>query len=93
VEAHDWDRAIALWSPSMRERYPPDEWLIGRFRRTTDIEITRLETLAIDRAAGTARVAISLIERRTVEPSPRRFTGAWDLVRIDGVWRLDDPDF
>ncbi|HKF85975.1 MAG TPA: protein kinase, partial [Candidatus Limnocylindrales bacterium] len=30
VEAHDWDTAIALWSPSMRERYPPQEWLIDR---------------------------------------------------------------
>jgi hypothetical protein len=77
----------------MQERYPPDEWLIGRFRRTTDIEITNLETVAIDRDAGTARVAVSLVERRSVEPSPRRFTGAWDLVWIDGAWRLNDPDF
>jgi hypothetical protein len=36
---------------------------------------------------------VSLVEYRTVEPSPRTFTGAWDLIRIDGRWLLHDPDF
>jgi hypothetical protein len=90
---HDWDRAIGRWSPSMQERYPPQEWLIDRFRPTTRIDVTRLRTLSVDRDANTARVAISLTEYRTAEPSPRRFSGAWDLVRRDGRWLLDDPDF
>ena len=58
VEDHDWDLAIALWSPSMRERYPPDEWLIGRFRRTTRIDIPRLVTRSVNLDAGTANVAV-----------------------------------
>jgi eukaryotic-like serine/threonine-protein kinase len=93
VEDHDWDLAIALWSPSMRERYPPDEWLIGRFRRTTRIDITRLVTRSVNPDAGTANVAVSLTEYRTVEPSPRTFTGSWDLVLINGHWKLDQPHF
>jgi eukaryotic-like serine/threonine-protein kinase len=93
VEDHNWDLATALWSPSMRERYPPDEWLIGRFRRTTRIDITRLVTRAINLDAGTANVAVRLTEYRTVEPSPRTFTGSWDLVLIDGHWKLDQPHF
>jgi len=93
VETHDWDTAIDLWSPSMQRRYPVDEWLIGRFRRTTRIDITGLRTIYLDQDAGRARVAVSLVEYRTVEPSPRGFTGAWDLVRIDGRWVLNDPDF
>jgi hypothetical protein len=93
VEDHNWDLAIALWSPSMRERYPPDEWLIGRFRRTTRIDITRLVTRSVNLDAGTANVAVSLVEYRTVEPSPRTFTGSWDLVLINGRWKLDQPHF
>jgi len=93
VETHDWDTAIDLWSPSMQRRYPVDEWLIDRFRRTTRIDITGLRTVSADQEAGRARVSISLVEYRTVEPSPRTFDGAWDLVRIDGRWVLNDPDF
>jgi hypothetical protein len=93
VEAHDWEAAIGLWSPSMQERYPPDIWLIDRFRPTTRIDITALDTVFVDRDAGLARVAVTIVEYRTIEPSPRTFVGAWDLVRIDGRWLLDQPYF
>lgn len=93
VEDQDWETATDLWSPSMQERYPPDEWLVGRFRRTTRIDITSLRTVSLDRDAGTARVEVALVEYRTVEPSPRSFVGAWDLVKIDGRWLLNDPQF
>jgi len=93
VEAHDWDTAIALWSPSMQERYPPQQWLIDRFERTTRIDITRLQTVSIDADDGRARVAVTIVEYRTVEPSPRTFSGSWDLVLIDGRWLLDQPHF
>ena len=88
---HDWDRAISLWSASMQDRYPPQEWLVDRFRRTTRIDITRLVT--VSQGDGRARVEVSLTEYRTVEPSPRRFVGAWDLILVDGEWLLHDPDF
>jgi hypothetical protein len=77
----------------MQAQYPPAQWLVGRFERTTRIDITRLRTVSINRDAGTANVAVSLTEYRTVEPSPRRFVGSWDLVRIDGRWLLDQPHF
>jgi hypothetical protein len=77
----------------MQRRYPPDEWLIDRFRPTTRIDITYLKTVYIDRDAGRARVSVTLVEYRRVEPSPRTFAGAWDLVRIDGRWVLDQPYF
>jgi hypothetical protein len=93
VERRDWDTATGLWSPSMQRRYPPQEWLVDRFRHTTRIDITRLRTVSVNTQAGTARVEVSLVEYRTVEPSPRTFVGAWDLVLINGRWRLNDPDF
>jgi serine/threonine-protein kinase len=93
VASHDWDRAISRWSERMQRRYPPDEWLIGRFSRTTRIDITRLRRTALDPAAGTATVAVTIVEYRTVEPSPRTFSGTWDLVRVGGRWLLDAPHF
>ncbi|MBA2381008.1 MAG: hypothetical protein H0V73_02765 [Chloroflexi bacterium] len=77
----------------MQRNYPPGEWLIGRFSRTTRIAITRLRTTALDAPRGTATVAVTLVEYRTVEPSPRTFSGAWGLVRVDGRWLLDEPHF
>ena len=91
VEAHNWDAAVALWSPSMQERYPPQDYLIDRFRRTTRIDVTYLQT--VSDSGGRARAVVSLTEYRSVEPSPQRFVGAWDLVLRDGRWVLNDPDF
>jgi eukaryotic-like serine/threonine-protein kinase len=93
VEHHRWSTAIALWSPRMQAQYPPQQWLIDRFAKTTRIDITSLATISINQDAGTARVAVSLTEYRTVDPSPRRFAGSWDLVRSDGRWLLDQPHF
>ena len=91
--AHDWATAVELWSPSMQRQYPPQQWLIDRFKRTTRIDVTQLAAPAIDREAGTARVEVRLTEYRTVEPSPRTFSGFWELVLIDGRWKLDQPHF
>ena len=77
----------------MRREYPPDAYIDGRFSRTTRIDLRRSEVIAIDTRAGTAVVAVDLIEYRTVEPSPRRFTGRWDLVLTDQGWRMDEPHF
>ena len=88
-----FDDAAALWTAAMRERYPPDEYIDGRFAPTTDIEFRRLEIIAFDPEAGTATVAVDLIEYRESGPSPRRFVGDWDLVLVDGRWLLSDPDF
>ena len=93
VAAHDWERATGRWSGRMQRQYPPDKWLIGRFAKTTRIDITSLHTTALDSAAGTATVAVTLVEYRTVEPSPRTFSGTWELVRVNGRWLLDEPHF
>ena len=44
-------------------------------------------------AAGTATVAVTLVEYRSVEPSPRTFVGSWNLVRVRARWLLDEPHF
>jgi len=77
----------------MRDRYPPAQYIDGRFAPTTAIDLRRDEIIAINRAAGTATVAVDLVEYRESGPSPRRFVGDWDLVLVDGQWLMNDPDF
>ena len=93
VARHDWRTATNLWSTRMQRRYPPDSWLVGRFSKTTRIDIVRLRQTALDSARGTATVAVTIVEYRTDQPSPRRFAGSWALVRSGGRWLLDAPHF
>ena len=93
VEAHRFDEAAALWTARMRRQYPPDGYIDGRFSRTTRIDLRRNEITSLSRSAGTATVAVDLTEYRTVEPSPRRFVGWWELVLVDGQWLMDRPHF
>jgi len=90
VQAHDFDRAAALWTAEMRERYPPRQYIDGRFAQTTRIDLPGLSTLS--RNGDVARVAVTIVEYRRDESTPRRYEGAWDLVRRDGRWLLADPD-
>ena len=76
----------------MRERYPPAQWLDGRFARTTRIDLNSLSVTRIDEGAGTARVAVDLTEYLR-DGTVRRFVGAWDMIRTDGGWRLHTPYF
>lgn len=93
VETHDFDAAATLWTARMRRQYPPKGYIDGRFSRTTRIDLRRNEIVALNARAGTAVVAVNLIEHRTVEPSPRRFIGRWDLVLVNGRWLMDRPHF
>jgi hypothetical protein len=93
VEAHEFDAAASLWTAGMRARYPTDEYIDGRFAPTTRIELARSEVIALNSASGTAVVAVDLTEYRTVEPSPRRFVGQWEMVLTADGWRMDEPHF
>ncbi|MFL5726261.1 MAG: protein kinase domain-containing protein [Chloroflexota bacterium] len=88
-----FDEAAALWTRQMRERYPPDQYIDGRFAPTTRIDLRRNEVVAYNREAGTATVAVDLVEYRSSGPSPRRYIGDWDLVLVNGRWLMNDPDF
>jgi hypothetical protein len=90
AEDHLWGTATDLWTSSMQERYPPQEYIVDRFIDTTRIDITYIET--VSRGDGRARVQVALTEYRLLDP-PRDIVGAWDLVKIDGVWLLDVPYF
>jgi hypothetical protein len=74
----------------MRERYPPDEYIDGRFAPTTRIDLNRNEVIQQD--ADSAIVAVDLTEYRN-DGDVRRWIGSWDLVLTGSGWRMNDPDF
>jgi eukaryotic-like serine/threonine-protein kinase len=93
VERHEFDAAARLWTRSMRERYPPDGYIDGRFAPTTRIDITRLRIERMSLSAGTALVSVGLTEYRSSGPSPRRFDGSWELVLSARGWLMNEPHF
>lgn len=93
VENHEFDAAATLWTSRMRRQYPPDGYIDGRFSRTTRIDLRRNDVIALDAGSGTAVVAVDLVEYRTVEPSPRRFIGRWEMVLTTDGWKMDEPHF
>ncbi len=91
VEAHEFDAAAALWTDRMRRQYPPEGFIDGRFSRTTRIDLRDNDLIAANSRA--AVVGVDLVEYRSVEPSPRRFVGRWEMVLTDEGWRMDEPHF
>lgn len=75
-------------SPVFQSAWAYDNWLAG-YRNTRSVE---LPTLTANYVAGnTAQVVVAI---RTVDVDgsrsvTKRFQGTWDLVRINGAWRLD----
>jgi hypothetical protein len=92
VVAHRFEEAARLWSPRMREQYPPKQYIDGRFAPTTAIEIRRLAITSESVARRTATVAVDLIERRQ-DGSTRHWVGSWDLVLTSAGWLMDQPHF
>jgi serine/threonine-protein kinase len=90
VVMHDYDAAAALWSPRMRREYPPSRYIDGRFDATTRIDVNRLRIERMSVARRTAVVFIDITEYRSAG-APRHWVGTWDLVLINGAWRMDDP--
>jgi serine/threonine-protein kinase len=90
VARHDFDAAARLWSASMRRRYPPAQYIDGRFAPTTGITLRRVETTA--QSGSTATVAVDLIESRS-DGSTRHWVGSWDLVKSSGRWLMNQPHF
>jgi hypothetical protein len=92
VVEHRFDEAARLWSPRMREQYPPKQYIDGRFAPTTAIEIRRLTITSESVARRSATVAVDLVEHRD-DGSVRHWVGSWDLVLTNAGWLMDQPHF
>ena len=90
VAAGRFDEAYALWSARMRQAYPRQENLDGRFADTADISFDTL--FVADQSADAATVQANFTETSD-SGSTRRFVGYWRLVRVDGRWLLDEPTY
>jgi hypothetical protein len=88
VSAHDFADASQMWSPSMQSRYPPQTYIYQRFAGTTSIRATQ-DALVSESGDG-ATVAVTVVE--TTTSGSRTWVGSWQLVKLNGVWLLDQPN-
>jgi hypothetical protein len=86
------DEAAQLWTPRLRAAFPPAESITARFSHTRALVLERADVVALDDAAGTATVAVTVREELDGPPGERRYIGTWDLVRTADGWLLDQPD-
>lgn len=90
VVAERFDEAYALWSDRMKATYPRADNLDGRFDATESITFDAL--FVASQSAGEATVQANFTERYD-GGSSRQFVGFWRLVREDGRWLLDEPNY
>lgn len=90
VAAGRFDEAYALWSARMKDAYPREGNLDGRFEDTADIAFDTLEVA--NQSATQATVQANFTETYD-GGSSQRFVGYWRLVRVDGRWLLDEPTY
>jgi serine/threonine-protein kinase len=91
VSDHQFRAAAALWTPRLQRQDPPSEYIDRRFRDTSSIVITRYN-YAIDKPAGTAAVAVQLLETDN-SGAQTIWNGSWKLVLGGSGWLLDQPAF
>ena len=92
VQEHRYDEAAALWTARLRQEYPPETNINGRFDRTTKIVINRLSIRSMSLSKKTAVVFVDLTEYRRSQTA-RRYIGTWDLVLTRSGWLMDEPHF
>lgn len=90
VGSHDFAAAAQLWTPSLRSRDPPPTYIDDRFSATTRIDVVRSSTVTV--MGDRATVDVTLVEHLQ-DGAARTLVGAWDLVRMNGMWLLDTPRF
>lgn len=90
VVAERFDEAHALWSDRMKATYPRATNLEGRFDSTESITFDAL--FVASQSASEATVQANFTERYE-GGSSRQFIGYWRLVRVDGRWLLDEPNY
>jgi serine/threonine-protein kinase len=96
VGARQFAGAGALWSQRMRQEFPPAANIEGRFAQTQEVLLERADVVAFDPRQGRATVAVELLEVSGNPPRRRRWTGTWQVVRVEpgregAGWLLDRP--
>lgn len=86
----NFDAAYALWSDRMKAVFPRQENLDGRFADTESISFSRLSLAS--HSGEQATVQANFAERYDTGGS-RDFIGYWRLIRVDGAWLLDEPNY
>lgn len=90
VSSHAFDAAAQLWTSSLQSRDPPATYIDGRFSTTSRLNVERSSLVSM--VGDRATVDVTLVEHLQ-DGATRVWVGAWDLVRLGGMWLLDNPRF
>jgi cytoskeletal protein RodZ len=87
VATHDFGDAAALWSPRMREAFPPTQNIDQRFSGTRALTVQRADVAS--ESGNRAAVAVDLDE--STGDGQHHWSGTWYVVRGPDGWLLDQP--
>jgi hypothetical protein len=90
IGARNFQAAWSLLGPTLRSKYQYDGWVKG-FESTHSVQTPSVTTTSQSRDRTTVEVTVVSEDMAGTQLVTKRFQGTWDLVLIDGVWKLDVP--
>ena len=91
LEARDFQGAWNLLRPTFRANLNYNNWVAG-YANTRAVRPTSVSTTA--QSVSTAAVAVTLtaVDQAGAGTVTRTFQGAWNLVTVNGEWKLNSAD-
>jgi hypothetical protein len=91
IGAHDLQTAWGLLSPRFQSTQNYNTWTNG-YAQTRSAHVT--DARVVDQSPGKATVSFTLmsVDDQNGKSVPKTFQGTWQLVQMDGKWRLDVPN-
>jgi hypothetical protein len=90
IGARDFQAAWNLLGPAFRSKNQYDGWVKG-FENTRSVQTIAVATTSQSRDKATVEVTIISEDTMGSQQVTKRFQGTWDLVLVDGGWKLDVP--
>lgn len=88
ISNHQFQQAAALWTPSMRQQFPPASNINGRFGATRQISV--VEDKLLSETGNSATVQVDLLEVHGAQT--QQWGGTWNLVPGPNGWLLSYPN-
>lgn len=90
INAKDFQTAWGLLSPRFQSTQNYSSWTSG-YGQTRSAHVT--DARVVDQSPGKATVSFTLmsVDDQNGKTVPKTFQGTWQLVQMDGKWRLDTP--
>jgi hypothetical protein len=89
VSQHRNQQAAALWSDRLKAKLPPQQNIDQRFAGTSAVTVNQARLAGQTGTAATVRTDLTEVS----DGVQHHWVGTWRLVKVQGRWLLDEPDF